>query len=61
MIKLEISMGKAHANIHNAAESVMAYQSALKILQEALVADEMEDRILQSCQIVCNYNRMGVK
>lgn len=44
MIKLEISMGKAHANIHNAAESVMAYQSALKILQEALVADEMEDR-----------------
>jgi tetratricopeptide (TPR) repeat protein len=44
MIKLEITLGKANANIHKAAESVKAYQTALRILEESLVAEEMKDR-----------------
>ena len=44
MIKLEITMGQAHANIHNAAESVSAFRAALKILQEAKSTTDLRDR-----------------
>jgi hypothetical protein len=44
MIKLEITIGQAHANIHNAAESVAAFRAALKILQEAEGTKDMKDR-----------------
>lgn len=44
MIKLQVTVGKANANIHNAAESVKAYQTALRILEDSPVAEEMKDK-----------------
>jgi tetratricopeptide (TPR) repeat protein len=44
IIKVYIASGKCLANMHKGAESVLAYQNALRVLQSAKSSEELRDR-----------------